>query len=35
LLKRPTKQVVCKGENGDPFYFQVHARFDKTNPLTK
>ncbi|KAM0215160.1 hypothetical protein ACHAQD_008486 [Fusarium lateritium] len=35
LLKRPTKQVVCKGENGDPFYFQVHARFDKANPLTK
>ncbi|KAF5020391.1 hypothetical protein F66182_7578 [Fusarium sp. NRRL 66182] len=35
LLNRPTKQVVCKGENGDPFYFQVHARFDKTNPLTK
>lgn len=35
LLKRPTKQVVCKGENGDPFYFQVHARFDKSNPLTK
>ncbi|CVK92053.1 related to vacuolar protein sorting-associated protein VPS13 [Fusarium mangiferae] len=35
MLKRPTKQVVCKGENGDPFYFQVHARFDKGNPLTK
>ncbi|KAF5009616.1 hypothetical protein FDECE_4176 [Fusarium decemcellulare] len=35
LLKRPTKQVVCKGENGDPFYFQVHARFDRANPMTK
>ncbi|CAM1500416.1 Fc.00g095780.m01.CDS01 [Cosmosporella sp. VM-42] len=35
LLNRPTKQVVCKGENGDPFYFQVNARFDKSNPLTK
>ncbi|KND86587.1 Vacuolar protein sorting-associated protein 13 [Tolypocladium ophioglossoides CBS 100239] len=35
LLKRPTKQLVCKGENGDPFYFQVHAEFDKSNPLSK
>lgn len=35
LLKRQTKQVVCKGDNGDPFYFQVHARFDKSNPLSK
>lgn len=35
LLQRPTKQVVCKGENGDPFYFQVHARFDKSNPSVK
>ena len=35
LLKRPTKQVVCKGDNGDPFFFQVHARFDKSNPITK
>ena len=35
MLKRPTKQVVCKGENGEPFYFQVHARFDRANPLTK
>ncbi|KAG6259689.1 hypothetical protein E4U24_000004 [Claviceps purpurea] len=35
LLQRPTKQLVCKGENGDPFYFQVHARFDKSNPMTK
>jgi vacuolar protein sorting-associated protein 13A/C len=35
LLRRPTKQVVCKGENGEPFFFQVHARFNKANPLTK
>lgn len=35
LLQRPTKQVVCKGENGDPFYFQIHARFDKSNPSIK
>lgn len=35
LLKRPTKQLMCKGENGDPFYFQAHARFEKSNPLTK
>ncbi|KAI9155542.1 Vacuolar protein sorting-associated protein [Paramyrothecium foliicola] len=35
LLRQPTKQVVCKGENGDPFYFQVNARFDRANPMTK
>ncbi|KFA74354.1 hypothetical protein S40288_06674 [Stachybotrys chartarum IBT 40288] len=35
LLKQPTKRVVCKGENGDPFYFQVHARFNKSNPMVK
>ncbi|PNY25073.1 Vacuolar protein sorting-associated protein 13 [Tolypocladium capitatum] len=35
LLKRPTKQLVCEGENGDPFYFQVHAQFDKSNPMSK
>ncbi|RDA92701.1 hypothetical protein CP533_3692 [Ophiocordyceps camponoti-saundersi (nom. inval.)] len=35
LLKRPTKQLVCKGDNGDSFYFQAHADFDKANPLTK
>ncbi|KAH7312762.1 hypothetical protein B0I35DRAFT_481183 [Stachybotrys elegans] len=35
MLKQPTKRVVCKGENGDPFYFQVHARFEKANPLTR
>lgn len=35
LLKRPTKQLVCQGENGDPFYFQVHAEYDKSNPMSK
>lgn len=35
LLKRPTKQIVCRAENGDPFYFQVHARYEKANPLTR
>ncbi|KAH7149038.1 hypothetical protein B0J13DRAFT_620943 [Dactylonectria estremocensis] len=35
LLKRQTKQVVCKADNGDPFYFQVHASYDKANPMTK
>lgn len=35
LVKRNTRTMVCKGENGDPFYFQVYASFDKTNPLVK
>ncbi|KAL0934633.1 vacuolar protein sorting-associated protein vps13 [Colletotrichum truncatum] len=35
LLKRPTRTMVCKGENGDPFYFQLNATYDKSNPLTK
>ncbi|KAK3196447.1 Vacuolar protein sorting-associated protein 13 [Lecanicillium sp. MT-2017a] len=35
LLKRPTRQLVCKGDNGDPFYFQAHATFDKSNPMTR
>lgn len=35
LLKRPTKQLVCKGDNGEPFYFQAHAQYDKNNPLTR
>ncbi|EHK46915.1 hypothetical protein TRIATDRAFT_316915 [Trichoderma atroviride IMI 206040] len=34
LLKRPTRQLVCKGESGDPFYFQAHASFDRSNPNT-
>lgn len=38
LLKRPTRTMTCKGENGDktpPFYFQMNATYDKANPLTK
>lgn len=35
LLKRPTRTLVCKGEHGEPFYFQMNANFDKGNPLTK
>ncbi|ATY65465.1 vacuolar sorting-associated vps13 [Cordyceps militaris] len=35
LLKQPTKQLVCKGGNGDPFYFQAHAEFSKSNPMTR
>jgi vacuolar protein sorting-associated protein 13A/C len=35
LLKRPTKQLVCKGESGDPFYFQAHASFDNSSPITR
>ncbi len=38
LLQRPTRTMSCRGENDKntpPFYFQMHASFDKTNPLTK
>lgn len=35
LLKRPTRTMICKGENGEPFYFQLNASFDRANPLTK
>lgn len=35
LLKRPTKQLVCQGESGDPFYFQAHASFDNASPITR
>jgi vacuolar protein sorting-associated protein 13A/C len=38
LLKRPTCTMTCKGENGDktpPFYFQMNATYDKSNPLTR
>ncbi|KAI1823936.1 vacuolar protein sorting-associated protein 13 [Xylaria intraflava] len=34
LLKRPTRTLVCKGENGDPFYFQLNADYDKGHFLT-
>ncbi|CAG8982131.1 hypothetical protein HYALB_00003223 [Hymenoscyphus albidus] len=36
LLKRPTKTLVCKGENDKqtpPFFFQMHASYDKSSPL--
>jgi vacuolar protein sorting-associated protein 13A/C len=38
LLKRPTRAMTCKGESGDktpPFYFQMNAAYDKSNPLTR
>lgn len=35
LLKRPTRTMVCKGEHGDSFFFQVNANFDKGNPLVQ
>ncbi|KAF3765567.1 vacuolar protein sorting-associated protein 13 [Cryphonectria parasitica EP155] len=35
LLKRPTRTMICKGEQGEPFYFQMNATFDRTNPMTK
>jgi len=38
LLKRPTRTLTCNGENGKqtpPFYFQMHATYDKTNPRTR
>lgn len=34
LLKRPMRTLVCKGENGDPFYFQLNANYDRTHFLT-
>ncbi|ORY14625.1 hypothetical protein BCR34DRAFT_479092 [Clohesyomyces aquaticus] len=37
LLKRPTRTITCRGEQDDqspPFYFQMHASFDKKDPLT-
>ncbi|OJD40388.1 vacuolar protein sorting-associated protein vps13 [Diplodia corticola] len=38
LLKRPTRIISCKGEsdNDSPaFYFQLHAAYDKKDPLTQ
>lgn len=35
LLKRPTRTLMCKGEQGEPFYFQMNANFDRSNPMTK
>jgi len=34
LLKRPTRTMVCKGENNEPFYFQLNANVDRSHPLT-
>ena len=38
LLKRPTRSITCQGEHGDqqspPFYFQMNAAFNKSDPLT-
>ncbi|EDU45185.1 vacuolar protein sorting-associated protein 13a [Pyrenophora tritici-repentis Pt-1C-BFP] len=37
LLKRPTRTITCRGEQDDqspPFYFQLHAAYDKKDPLT-
>jgi vacuolar protein sorting-associated protein 13A/C len=38
LLKRPTRTMTCKGESDSktpPFYFQMNATYDKSNPLTR
>ena len=37
LVRRPTRTLTCRGEKDDhspPFYFQMHAQFDKRDPLT-
>lgn len=37
LLKRPTRTITCRGEQDEqapPFYFQLHAAYDKKDPLT-
>jgi vacuolar protein sorting-associated protein 13A/C len=37
LLRRPTRTITCRGDGDDstpPFYFQMHAAFDKKDPLT-
>ena len=39
ILKRPTQVITCRGEDQEttapPFYFQMNAIYDKTNPITK
>jgi len=37
LLKQPTKILACNAENEErpPFYFQMHANFDRSDPFTK
>jgi vacuolar protein sorting-associated protein 13A/C len=37
LLKRPTRTITCRGESDEqapPFFFQLHAAYDKKDPLT-
>ncbi|KAI1388182.1 vacuolar protein sorting-associated protein 13 [Hypoxylon trugodes] len=34
LLKRPTRTLVCKGENSELFYFQMNTSFDRGHFLT-
>jgi vacuolar protein sorting-associated protein 13A/C len=37
LLRRPIRTLICRQEgnsNGNPFYFQMQAVFDKKDPLT-
>ncbi|KAI5864116.1 vacuolar protein sorting-associated protein 13 [Durotheca rogersii] len=34
LLKRPTRTLICKGDNNDLFYFQLSANFDRGHFLT-
>jgi vacuolar protein sorting-associated protein 13A/C len=37
LLKRPTRTITCRGEQDEqspPFYFQLHASYNKKDPLT-
>ncbi|KAH9862571.1 hypothetical protein IAQ61_009988 [Plenodomus lingam] len=37
LLKRPTRTITCRSEQDEhapPFYFQMHATYDKKDPLT-
>ena len=38
LLKRSTRTIACKGESNEqspPFYFQMHATYDKNDPMTR
>jgi vacuolar protein sorting-associated protein 13A/C len=38
LLKRSTRTITCKSEARDdspPFYFQMHASYDKKDPMTQ
>lgn len=38
LLRRPKRTISCEGESDDslpPFYFQMNAVYDKTNPLCR